>query len=83
MTLRTEAGESAAARMRLRCREPTGSPVSRYEFDDAAENLPRAVVEGGKPVGAHVFSDPVQDCKDIEKAGRDGKSWLYRIRGPA
>ena len=29
MTLRTEAGDSAAARMRLTLREPTGSPVSR------------------------------------------------------
>ena len=41
--------------MRLTLREPTGSPVSRYEFDDAAEDLARAVVERGKPVGTHVL----------------------------
>src|SRR5689334_2697109 len=31
MTFRTEAGDSDMGRMRLRLREPTGSPVSRYE----------------------------------------------------
>ena len=77
MTLRTEAGESVVARMRLTLREPTGSPVVRYEFDDAAKDLAGAIIES-RQVRRRALLVTLCLPQNIEAAGGDGKSPLYR-----
>ena len=49
-------------------------------LDDAAEDLARAIVECGKPVGAHVDSALLLPVPDIETPREDGKCPLYPRR---
>ena len=81
MTLRTEAGDSAVGEDAAHIARADRLAGLQIRLDDAAENLPRPVVERGKPVGAHVVVSPFR-CQRRQISKRARRDWQVSALPP-